>query len=340
MASFKNRKKYKVQKAEETSTFRLTKMVKREMVLTAISVFGVLLVSMGSAYAVFTSFEKSKDFNTIEVGTLKISYQPSEASDSAYGDTLSLPNAFPISDEEGLQSKPYKFTLTNEGDLKASYTIAIKDDSDMISNEGCADKQLDKSFIKISVNGQDPVFLSSLLDVTKTSYIIAHGSLDAATEQNKPSETYEIRMWISDKAGNDVLGKHFHGKISISGTEYDEAAAQTSIIKADLTTKEGTQKIVTKKDEIDEFVQIEKSNQLLPNEYGTTSFVYDVVLKEGYESGNVQLSVADIKVGDSLKVYFYNGEAWKEIPVIISSDNQIQLTLTQSGTIAIVKEES
>ena len=213
MAIFKNRKKYAVSTQEQEVKIKLTKMAKREMVLTMISIFAVLIVSMGSAYAVFTSFDSSKEYNQVSVGKLDITYQAEEG--EGYSNKINLEGAFPELDETGMESVPYKFTLTNNGTLAASYTVSIKDDQELISQDGCGEKQLDKNQIKISINGGSPEILSSLLDVTGENYVIDQGDLSKGA-----SRSYEVRMWIDNDAGNEVLGTHFHGMIVVDGKEF------------------------------------------------------------------------------------------------------------------------
>ena len=216
MAIFKNRKKYTVvQEENDNSTIKLTKMAKRELTITVVSIFAVLVVSMGSAFAVFTSFASSKDYNEVVVGTLKIKYTSEDNQAGGYGDKINLSDAFPEDDATGKARTPYKFTITNEGTLPAEYTVSIKDDQEMIAEEQCEDLQLDKSKVKISIDGKDAKLLSELKDATGENYIIDSGNLGTGE-----SKTYELRMWISNDAGNEVLGKHFHGKIVIDGREY------------------------------------------------------------------------------------------------------------------------
>ena len=75
---FNKRKKVKINK-ENRSEFNfkevaLTKMAKRQLLVTLFSILGVTIISLGSAYAVFTSVSKSADYNVIKVGTLNIDF--------------------------------------------------------------------------------------------------------------------------------------------------------------------------------------------------------------------------------------------------------------------------
>ncbi len=181
----------------------LTKMAKREFSITLVSIFGVVLLSLGSAFAVFTTTNRSKDYNVIKVGTLNIDF----GADS--DNTINLNGQYPVSDAAGLRSTPYTFTITNTGTLSADYTVSILDDEEMISQDNCSTNQLNKAYIKYSLDGTNVGLLS---DLAASDYQIDVGTLAAGA-----SKTYTLYVWIADNAGNDVLDKHYHGKIVVNG---------------------------------------------------------------------------------------------------------------------------
>ena len=119
MKRFNNRKKIKINNETKNEyNFKevsLTKMAKRQLFVTLLSIIGVTVISLGSAYAVFTSVSKSADYNVIKVGTLNIDF----GSDSS--NTINLRGQYPMSDEEGMKLTPYTFTITNTGTLTADY---------------------------------------------------------------------------------------------------------------------------------------------------------------------------------------------------------------------------
>ena len=204
---FNKRKKVKINK-ENRSEFNfkevaLTKMAKRQLLVTLFSILGVTIISLGSAYAVFTSVSKSADYNVIKVGTLNIDF----GADSS--NTINLSGQYPMSDEEGLKLKPYTFTIKNTGTLTADYEVFIQDDQDMISKDNCTNNQLNKDYIRYKLDTGTPANLSSLAG---SNYKIATGSLEP-----NGSVTYTLYVWIREGVGNDVLSKHYHGKIVVNG---------------------------------------------------------------------------------------------------------------------------
>lgn len=215
MGSWNIRGKYDTSEAtkrkKRLSPKEFRNVLKRQMYMSALSLVAVSLIMMGTTYSIFSSVNKSKDYNTITAGTLQITYDDTS---SGLGNIIKLTDTFPIMDSVGLSSTPYKFKLTNTGSLASNFSIRIVDDTTMIEKDGCQGLQLSKGYIKYSINGASGVLLNS---VEGKGYIVASGTL-----QPGASQIYEIRMWIpeqigSNYVGNEVLGKHFHGKVVIEG---------------------------------------------------------------------------------------------------------------------------
>ena len=68
---------------------------------------------------------------------------------------------------------------------------------------------LDKSKIRVSINKGEAFTLS---DTEANEFTVEQGTLEASDVKN-----YEIRIWIKEDSGNEVLGKHYHGKIVVEG---------------------------------------------------------------------------------------------------------------------------
>ena len=202
MKKFKNRHKITKEKIQSYNfkEVGLTKMAKRQLYVTLLSVLGVTVATLGSAYAIFTSVSKSSDYNVVKAGTLNIDF----GSDSS--NVIDLSGKYPMSDSEGEALTPYTFTITNTGTLPADYEIYLEDDTDMITQDGCSTKQLDKNSIKYKLNSESARILST------SKRLLATGTLNQGE-----SVTNKLYVWIKENASNDVLGKHYHGKIVVNG---------------------------------------------------------------------------------------------------------------------------
>ena len=241
--TIRNKRKIKVENYENNYIDsgivekKVSKAFTREAQFTIVSIFFVTIIMISSAYAVFSSVQKQESYNTLTVGTLKIDF---DASSTDMGNIINLNGAYPTSDVEGQATSPYSFKITNSGTLNAYYKIKIVDDTDMITEDNCQDNLLPKDKIKVSINGEDPFLLNS----TETnSYIVNDGNLTA-----DESKIFAIRIWIDETAGNEVLGKHYHGKIVVEGENkytnknieaayiYNETAGDTQCINGEEST--------------------------------------------------------------------------------------------------------
>ena len=223
MAEFKRRKKrqdfkeknYK-NNTNDYHEISLTKMGKRQLVLTVLSIFGVTMLSIGSTFAIFTVSSKSAEYNVIKTGTLNINFAADASS------TVGLNNALPMSDTDGFAQSGTTFTITNTGSLPANYSVSLKDDTDMVTQDNCSAKQLAKTNIKYSLDGSTASLLSTAID----------SELISGTLNSGESKTFTLKLWIKEDATNEVLNKHYHGKIVVDAIqEGAPVLATTALIK-------------------------------------------------------------------------------------------------------------
>ena len=178
-----------------------------------IILIGLIITILGAyisfSYALFEKTETQTDNNTITTyNCLDIEIEGN--------DELNLINAFPIQDEEGVQTSPYTFKIKNKCDKYVSVDVGIE----LEENNTFSDEKL-----KVALNKkfEDPI--GSLLSthrkyntendvqVLSNQYILLHDGINASSEAN-----YEYRMWIDYSAGNEVVGTTFKGKIIASAT--------------------------------------------------------------------------------------------------------------------------
>ena len=185
----------------------ISRIFKRELTLTIVSIIGVTVVLLGGSYGAFSQIVRSKDYNVLKTGDLAIEFNDKE---EGLGNVINLNGAFPESDADGMSKEPYTFEIKNTGTLPANFEVKIVDDADMIDSDGCIDNLLDKEYIKYSINGSEAALLSSTEEV---KYVIDTGVLEVGE-----SVKYSINMWIDKDAGNDAIGRHYHGKIVVNAT--------------------------------------------------------------------------------------------------------------------------
>lgn len=208
------------------------KIFKNQLLITIITGLAIVIAMIGSSYAIFSSTSKADEYNVLKVGNLEISYVDTG---DGYGDILSLNDAYPTSDEDGSKSSPYRFSITNTGTITADFRIKVLYDEAIIDEDGCANKLLPQKYIKYKFNNEEPTLLNSK---ESNDYVIYE------TDNLVPgsSEIHEIRIWIDSSAPNNVLGKHFHGKVVIESTQsgIDESFEIEYSIGDSVTLKDGS----------------------------------------------------------------------------------------------------
>ena len=186
-------------------------MKKKTIIILSISILTVLIIFIGSSYALFSKTQSALNKNEYQTGVLQIEY----SSDS----TLTI-NPIPMTDANGEALTPYIFTITNTGTLDYQYDLKLLTDSTYVASHGCANNQTPAQYIKVKLNDGTITTLSSLTNGTIiTGETIAAGA----------SKTYNLRMWLDISSPNSIIGSHFHGQIVTEGeaiyTEHNEPNA-------------------------------------------------------------------------------------------------------------------
>lgn len=186
----------------------------KKIIRNSIFVFFAVVMFVLVSYAVFSYAREGEENNKLSTGTLILTLDDSTSS----GITLS--NAIPVTDQEGLSGTPYTFTVRNSGTLNSNYELQLVDDEEKYISHDCSDKKLPWTNIKYSLtkNDEEPV-----------SGILNNQAFDTALLKPEETNSYTLRLWIDSKAGNEIMGTHFHGKIQVKAiqeghTNYDTGA--------------------------------------------------------------------------------------------------------------------
>ena len=175
---------------------------------TKIAFLGVFLLTIicGTSYAFLSQVITSKKNVEVTAGTFVINFKEKN--------TIDLKNAVPMTDQEGMNTESYVFSVNNTGSLDAKYDISLEENSN---------NTLDRKYIKYSIKEGDgewssPALLSTGLNL-KTSRSLGSGATDS----------YEIKIWLDETATNEVQGKTYGAKVVIN-------AVQTNSTVTDFTT--------------------------------------------------------------------------------------------------------
>ena len=189
--------------------------LKYKIALLSIVCLMVVVSATSFSYAYFAAIVVgNNNAKNIGVTTATINMSFKEGSGN-----VSLSNAYPISDAEGLDGTPYEFTLTNTN----SYNVKVEVLVNVLSST-----TMSASYIKVAHNngsGQiTPALLSTkpsptivnTFDGVSKSYLI-----DTVTLTPNKSQTFRVWFWIDANVGGVTngsvgpsMGKTFNAKIA------------------------------------------------------------------------------------------------------------------------------
>ena len=187
-------------------------VIKHQVLINGILVLAVVITMVGGSYAWFNSQAMNDEYNAFKEDDFEISYV---ANENGYGDILSLVDKVPISDSEGIQLEPYRFSVMNLGNKEKNFKLKIDLDQSIIEEDGCINNLLSTSYIKYKIDNQSPKILKATeskdYEIYTSSETIMPGS----------SEIHELRIWIDENSPEVVKNKHFHAKVNVES--YDKS---------------------------------------------------------------------------------------------------------------------
>ena len=162
---------------------------KKIILVTIISMLAVLSL-LGTTFAMFIVSKSSSKQDMYKTGDLSITFSENTSS------KISLSGQYPMTDEAGLKTTPYTFTITNTGNYNISYNVKITNTNTNLST----------SYIKYSINNSNPALLSS-----------ATKGLDIGTLIPGETRIFNLRLWIDKSTTESQVNKTYSGKITVSG---------------------------------------------------------------------------------------------------------------------------
>lgn len=193
----------------ETVPNRNGKRFKKNIVSLAFVYIVVLTSVLSMSYALYTADLTPESNYTMTVGNLDFKIENESNS-------ITLMNAYPMTDEEGKNLTPYKFTIHNTGDMNSNFSVSIVDDAnEKVNCINC--KYIEKNKVKVELkeNGVS-VFGPTLLSEFDETMLT--GKLDIDETNN-----YEIRLWLDyDNTILSDAGKYYFGKIRVTLTQEAE----------------------------------------------------------------------------------------------------------------------
>ena len=179
-----------------------TQVIKKQTQIIALSVFVMVIGILGVSYALFMKVDQSEE-QTVQSGSLIMQL-------SAYdGSTVITDNNTPIDDNEGLLSKGYSFSVTNNGTLPITYYIALYDNPNDTSTN-----KVNYNYIKVSLDNGTPFTLGSITAKDSAGRSILKQDISLAPDKY---DTHNIKIWLDEDTPESEIGKTISLKIYAYG---------------------------------------------------------------------------------------------------------------------------
>lgn len=206
-----------------------------------------LILLIGGTYAWLTLTLKGTKTTRLEAGTLALEL-------TGESDAINIEDALPVTDEEGLASTPYSFTLVNTGTVESEYTVYLdKQAIDTTTLSDMPQNRIRYSLTKIvkQINGSrdslgedgdtEDTIISTVSRIENTLADISSDEAAAQLDSSADSDStvlqpnqyieYELRLWIDEEATNDEL----HPTVTENDQEVTKTAAYYGKLRIEAT---------------------------------------------------------------------------------------------------------
>ena len=195
-----------------------------------------VLCIIGVSFAWFRLYLSQTENNTIASRTC---FNTTLTEDTS---KISLTDAFPITDEDGLKQTPFTFTIKNNCNSYVKVYITI----DSTYRESTDTSYLKDNYMKVNISSKGTTASKSVilgsqtltdLENDRKGYIIVSTGLKANEEKS-----YDLRIWMDSAVTTEQgLNKNWSGKIVVvssasNGPTFAETILANNEVKAPLTT--------------------------------------------------------------------------------------------------------
>ena len=183
---------------------------KRKDLLILLFLMFITVLVIGTSYALLTkNIIGSSNKVVYKVGDLEVKLDESGSKD------ISLTNATPQEDSDGLTNDPYSFSLVNNATTDLKYTIYLEDDTDVKTSCGTNCELVPYNFVKYNLSNDSTSLKTNTLSSSSTE-------LYTGTITSKSTDKFNLRVWLSIDADNTAMNKYYFGKIRVVINQGDD----------------------------------------------------------------------------------------------------------------------
>ena len=183
---------------------------KRKDLLILLFLISITVLVIGVSYALLTkNIIGGSNKVVYKVGDLDVKLDESGSKD------ISLTNATPQEDSEGLSNEPYSFSIVNNAITDLKYTIYLEDDTDAKNSCGTNCELVPYNFVKYNLSSDSTSLKTSTLSSSSNE-------LYTGTITSKSTDKFNLRVWLSIDADNTAMNKYYFGKIKVVINQGDD----------------------------------------------------------------------------------------------------------------------
>ncbi len=168
----------------------LTNFLRRQSFAIFSCLIVILLGTILVSSAAYTSIHNSETNQTVQSGTFNIAF--------SQGNTITN-DVFIATDEEGMQTDGYSFTVSNDGSIASSYAILLGR-SNNISGTPVAN-----SYFRYSLDGAAPRSLTNADIYSGSSENNYQYNIEIENLEGNKAKSHTLRVWLDEATPDDVL---------------------------------------------------------------------------------------------------------------------------------------
>ena len=189
---------------------------KNYKIVVALSICMVLSIILLTSYALWKVKDGQSGSNTILGSCLEIELEEEldENDEPIIG--ITMEKAWPMSDEDGMASKGYTFTVKNKCDEDVNYEIVLE-----TLKIAAPDNKMPDNFVKVRLDNGGVKRVSELEEIDNDSKATYASNIDSThklftgtVSKNSP-KTHTIRQWISSDATPSTIGYNYETKVKV-----------------------------------------------------------------------------------------------------------------------------
>lgn len=178
----------------------------------------VMILLVGGTYAWYTLTLRGTKTVRLHAGTLSIEL------DEELSEGIHLSNTYPMTDEEGMATKEYHFTIKNDGNIPSNYVVNLNDLDLTEGKNRMNDEAVKFNLSKTKYNDdktikENETNTKKLLSLTGAN---PNRVLDSGLLQPNEYNEYTLRVWMDYDAGNEEQGAIFKAQVKVESTQVQE----------------------------------------------------------------------------------------------------------------------